>query len=463
MATARKSSPIPSFQDRIHAGKSARARIRRQSLARFEADDRAFDPIDLLLKASADERVPALLPVKFQRMKASPFAFFRGSACIMAADLGAHPHSGIYAQLCGDAHLQNLGSFAAPDGRLVFDINDFDETVRGPWEWDVKRMAASVVLAGRESGHSDAACRRSAASFVENYCDFIARFSRMPILDAARYKVHRKEERAAPIHNALRQSQRTKPADLAAKFTARSPRTGLCFRNVKPEFWRVDGGEARSVLASLKPYMETLAPERRHLFTMYRPVDVGFKIVGTGSVGLRDYVVLMEGNGPEDLLFLQVKQEPKSAWTNAIPAACAQPRFATHGERVALGQRAIQPDSDPLLGWTRIGPHDYLVRQLNDHKGGVDLVSLRGTGLSALAELAGELLARGHARSGDACLIRGYCGAGPRMAKLLADFAVAYADQTEADYNTFISANRSGRVPTGSRRTPRQRAAAAGL
>jgi uncharacterized protein (DUF2252 family) len=408
----------------------------------LRAREPRFDPIAILLAADAG-RVRRLLPIKYARMKESPFAFFRGAVSVMAADLARLPNSGIDVQLCGDAHVQNLGSFAAPDGNLIFDLNDFDETIRGPFEWDLKRMAASLVLAGRESDHDAAACRSAAEACARSYCRFIGEFSRQPVLQAARHQV-RRGERAAPIHAALRQSQRARPLDLLKKMTEPGRRGRPRFRDGRPLFWRIRGKVAQEVLDSLDAYRESLGPERVRLFDPFRSLDVGFKVVGTGSVGLRDYVVLFEGNGPRDPLFLQIKQEVASAYAKYLPDAAARHQ----GQRVAQGQRAMQPLSDLLLGWTSIGPHEFVVRQLNDHKGKIDLQRLRGGGLESLALVAGELLARGHARSGDACQIRGYCGSGGKLAKALAAFATGYADQTEADYRAFRAAVKSGRIKT---------------
>ena len=241
----------------------------------------------------------------------------------------------------------------------------------------------------------------------------------------------------------------------SASLNARAPSTSSRnspnpprFRHQPPLFRRIRGQTAHAILASLSAYRESLAPEHRHIFDFFRPLDVGFKVVGTGSVGLRDYVVLFEGNGPRDPLLLQIKQEVASAYSpflSGAPFVTAAPGHH-QGRRVAEGQRAIQPLSDLLLGWTTIGPHQYLVRQLNDHKGRVDLRLLRGSGLKSLALVAGELLARGHARSGDACRIRGYCGSGAKMARALGTFATACADQTEADYCAFLAAIKSGKI-----------------
>jgi uncharacterized protein (DUF2252 family) len=395
-----------------------------------------------VLLASTKGRLVRLLPIKYRRMSSSPFAFFRGAVAIMAADLGRLPHSGIRVQLCGDAHVQNLGSFAAPDGKLVFDFNDFDETIPGPWEWDVKRMATSIVLAGRESNHNGASCEAAAAAFAERYCSSMKAFASQPILEVARHQIHR-EERVRPISAALRQSQRATACDLLKKLTEQNGRGDFRFRDRRPVFWRVRREQAKLVLAALDSYRESLRAESQHLFRLFQPKDVGFKVVGTGSVGMRDYVVLFQGNGPSDPLFLQIKQEMPSAYAQFVPAA----EYEHQGRRAAEGQRAIQPLSDLLLGWTSLGGHHFLVRQLSDHKGGIDLERLRGAGLEQLAQVAGELLARSHARSGDACMISGYCGSGAKIARAVTAFARAYADQTEADYRKFLTAIKRKKIP----------------
>jgi uncharacterized protein (DUF2252 family) len=433
---------IANQKERTRFGKSRRETVSRAAQAELRPKQRKFDPLDVL-RAAAEGRVRQLLPIKYGRMKVSPFAFFRGAVSIMAGDLGRLPQSGLNVQLCGDAHVQNLGSFAAPDGSLVFDLNDFDESIRGPWEWDVKRMAASIVLAGAASGHVRARSKVAAELFAESYCRAIREFANMPILQVARRQIHR-QQRIQPVHAALRQSQRARPSDLWHKFIEPGGRGQARFRNLRPGCWRVPGQTARTVLDSLAQYREVLSPDRRHLFDLFRPIDVGFKVVGTGSVGLRDYVVLFEGNGAQDPMFLQIKQEMPSAYAQWLPNSV----YPHQGRRAAEGQRAVQPISDLLLGWTSIGEHQYLVRQLNDHKGSIDLEKLRGGGLESLAQVAGELLARGHARSGDACEIGGYCGAGVKLVKALRDFACQYADQTEADYAKFMEAIKRGKIKT---------------
>lgn len=351
----------------MDAGQQTRSKLSRVEQKELHTKERHFDPIHVLL-TSAEGRLTRLMPIKYARMAVSPFAFFRGAVAIMAADLARLKHTEIEVQLCGDAHVQNLGSFAAPDGKLVFDFNDFDETIRGPWEWDVKRMATSIVLAGRASGHKQSSCHDAAEAFVERYCTSIASFASQPILRVARHQIHR-EEKVKPISAALRQSQRSTPAETLRKLTETNGRPEPRFRDLKPLFWRVRGDEAKQVLVSLGPYRETLRHESVHLFSLFRPVDVAFKIVGTGSVGLRDYIVLLEGNGLTDPLFLQIKQEQPSAYARFLPNIA----YDHEGRRTAEGQRSIQPLSDLLLGWTSLGGHEYLVRQLNDHKGSIDL------------------------------------------------------------------------------------------
>lgn len=427
-------------RERIEFGKSRRSAVSRNAHGDLRPKERKFDPIELLLSCT-EGRLARLLPIKYKRMSLSPFAFFRGAVSIMAADLGRLPNSGLYAQLCGDAHVQNMGSFAAPDGSLTFDLNDFDETIRGPWEWDLKRMGASIILAGRAAGQKRPIRRAAVEALAESYCTAMAVFARQPILKVARHAIHRLET-CDPLHAALRQSQRATPIAILKKLTEPVRDGRRRFRDLRPLLWRIKNPEASEVIASLGSYREGLSPDRRHLFDLFKPLDVGFKVVGTGSVGMRDYVILFEGNGPQDPMFLQVKQELKSAYAPYLPEQVHK----HEGRRVAEGQRAIQAVSDLLLGWTAFGGHEYLVRQLNDHKGTIDLATLKGGGLEQLAMVAGELLARGHARSGDSCAIFGYCGSGAKVVKSLRNFAIQYADQSESDYEKFMAGVKSGKI-----------------
>jgi uncharacterized protein (DUF2252 family) len=419
-------------EERRALGQARRKQVPRQAHEECDGKARRVSAL-ILLKRAERGRLPGLLKLKHQLMAASAFAYFRGSAPVMAADLARWPNTGIVAQLCGDAHVRNLGAFAAPDGRLVFDINDFDETIRGPFEWDLKRMATSLVLAGRESGHKEALARTAAEEFVMHYSATMRTFAEMPLLEVGRYQVHRLGS-VEPVHDALLKAERETPVHALEQLTepaSKKPGAPRRFKEMKPMLTRVAGKQAVKVLAALGPYRRTLEPQRQHLLSLYRPVDVAFKVVGTGSVGLRDYCIYFEGNGANDPLFLQMKEEAPSAYAAYLPEA--HPAH-DNGQRVADGQRAMQLQSDPFLGWTKMEGRDYLVRQLNDHKGSIELTDLAGSGLAAYAEICGELLARGHARSGDPQMIAGYIGSGDGFATALGKFGSAYADQTEKDW-----------------------------
>jgi uncharacterized protein (DUF2252 family) len=392
-----------------------------------------------LVAESMRGRVPSLVTLKYERMLCSPFGFFRGAVPVMAADLALLPHTGIVNQICGDAHVRNLGAFAAPDGRLVFDINDFDETIRGPFEWDLKRLATSLVLAGRETCGKGAASKKTESRttseavlrFMASYRKLIGILSRMPVIEMARYQVHRLQ-RITPVSDALLKAERSTPLHTLDTLTV-ATKKGRIFKDEPPLLRRLTGQQARAVLASIKSYRESLLPERQHFLSQYRAMDVAFKVVGTGSVALRDYLIYFEGNGARDPLFLQVKEEPGSAYAPYLVGAPGG-GSGNQGRRVAEGQRAMQFQSDPFLGWTTIANRDYLVRQLNDHKGSIEIEDLAGQGLIDYAEMCGELLARGHARSGDACLLAGYVGNGEKFGAAILKFAEAYADQTELDW-----------------------------
>ena len=356
-------------KERRAFGQSRRKQVRRQQQNQWRSADRQTDPIDALAVSSVG-RVPALLTIKWERMAVGPFEFFRGAVPIMAADLAVLPHTGIITQLCGDAHVRNLGAYAAPDGHLVFDINDFDETIRGPFEWDLKRMATSIVLAGREAGNKNAACAEAVMVLLKNYRQNMQAFARMTVLEVARYQVHRLQ-RITPVSEALRKAERATPQLTLTRLTeVVRPAAGKAamriFKDARPLQYHLSPARAQTILDALRPYRESLLPERQHFFDQYRPVDVAFRVVGTGSVGLRDYVVYLEGNGSDDPLFLQMKEEPNSAYAPYL-GEMGGPQH--QGKRVAQGQRAMQLLSDLMLGWTTINNRQYLVRQLDDHKG----------------------------------------------------------------------------------------------
>lgn len=489
--TSMSSVLIPS--DRRDHGHRARKQLPRRAHADFDPKARTHDPLHLL-EHSDRGRVPALVDLKRQRMSASPFGFFRGAVPVMAADLAHLPNTGIVNQICGDAHIRNLGAYAGIDGRLLFDINDFDETIRGPFEWDVKRLATSLILAAHEAHAKDSVTDEAVLAFLAHYRKSMRLFATLPITAVARYQIHRIDQ-VEPVAGILAKAERatpmvsleklTEPADSSAgkagkpKHPKGSSEPGKShshaskpdksqpeksrseklksekskpdqpithepppsqelrrFRSEPPLLTRLTGKSAQLVLDSLTPYARTLQPERRHFLAGYRPIDVAFKVVGTGSVGLRDYCVYLEGNGPDDPIFLQIKEEAPSAYAAYLPEGATS--RAHQGHRVLDGARAMQLQSDPFLGYTTVEGRDYLVRQLNDHKASLDLDAdsreLRSDGLIAYADLCGELLARGHARSGDPIALSAYLGNSPRFDRAIAAFATAYANQTERDW-----------------------------
>ena len=435
--------------DRQALGLSARKQLARSEHGNFSLASCQPDPL-ALMRASMTGRVPSLIPIKYERMAASPFGFFRGAVPIMAADLSCHPNTGITTQLCGDAHVLNLGAFAALDGRLVFDINDFDETIRGPFEYDVKRLATSLILAGRAAGLKRAARRDAVRHFTQQYRTMMQTFAAMPVVELARYQIHRLAA-TDPIPAILSQAGHSTPQRLLKSITVPAPATTRptaspapnsttprIFRSNPPVLERLSAKEAALVLAALGPYTRTLQPERAHFLQQYSPQDVAMKVVGTGSVGLRDYVIYFEGlSRPHgvDPLFLQIKEEPASAYAPYLPEGSGH----THeGHRVVDGQRAMQLTSDPFLGYTTIEGRDYIVRQLNDHKASLDLEILTPASLLGYADICGELLARGHARAGDPVTIAAYLGTSTRFDRAILSFARAYADKTERDWKTLL-------------------------
>lgn len=404
-----------------------------EDLAAWKPKRRKKDALQVLRKADHG-RVRTLLPIKLERMGASPFGFFRGAAALMAYDLSLGPRTRIVNQICGDAHVQNLGAYEGIDGKLIFDVNDFDETTRGPFEWDLKRMATSILVAGGQTKVSAADCRTAVRACLDAYSDTMHILAALPVLDVARYQVRRLN--AAPaIARVLQDAERASPMRLWEKLTEEGP-DGRVFKQHKPVLWRVHGKVRAAVIASLDEYRESLLPERRHFFDQFTPRDVAFKVVGTGSVGLRDYCVYMQGNGVGDPLFLQVKEEAPSAYARYLSPGSGK---LQQGKRVADGQRAMQLQSDPLLGWTRMRGRDYLVRQLNDHKAGLDVTLLDASGLAEYAAVCGQMLARGHARSGTASQIAAYIGRGDAFGDAMLQFAQSYAEQTVLDWKSLLA------------------------
>jgi uncharacterized protein (DUF2252 family) len=447
-------------------GKALRERVPRSAHGRWQAAADRPDPVEVL-RRQAETRVPELVPIRYGRMLASPFTFFRGGAAIMAGDLAATPISGLHVQLCGDAHLENFGGFAAPDRHLVFDVNDFDETLPGPWEWDLKRLTASTAVAGREQG-LDAGQRRAAVlSAAAGYRGAMRGFSPMRTVDVwyarfeldeqfARWSELADEPRRQQLDKALAKARRKDSRRAFAKLTHEvdgRPRILSDPPLIVPiEDMVSDAEQLQPIQDELfklfKQYRRSLADDKRHLLDGYEPVDLAYKVVGIGSVGLQAWIVLLIGNGLDDPLFLQIKEAEPSV----LEPFTKRSQFAAHGRRVVEGQRLIQAGSDVFLGWFRATDerdgrtHDYYVRQLWDSKGSVDATTLPAPDLANYAGICGWTMARGHARSGDGVAIAAYLGKGDRFDRALADFAEAYADQNERDYEAFSSAVRAGKV-----------------
>ncbi|OII69372.1 hypothetical protein BJP39_00230 [Streptomyces sp. CC77] len=403
-------------------------------------------------------RVPALAPIRAGRMAATPFSFLRGAAGLMAHDLAETPVTGVGAQICGDAHAANFGLYGDQRGRLVIDLNDFDETVVGPWEWDVKRLAASLVLAGREVGAAEDVCLAAAYDAVGAYRRTMRLLAKLPVLDA--WNAIADEELVShtdardllgTLERVSEKARRNTSARFAAKATEPCEDGHRRFVDAPPVLRRVPDAEAAAVAGALGPYLETLPPDRRPLLARYAIHDVAFRVVGTGSVGTRSYVVLLLDHRGQPLV-LQVKEARPSALLPYLPAAgfavdvAGEPDGGHEGRRVVLGQKRMQVVSDSLLGWTTVEGRPYQVRQFRNRKGSVDPSALAADQIDDYGRMTGALLARAHAHSADPRLIAAYCGKGDELDAAVARFAVAYADRTEADHADLLAAVRSGRV-----------------
>src|SRR5215203_2857213 len=441
------------YQQRRERGRVARRVVPRIMHGEWAPAPDRPDPIDLL-KAQARDRIQELIPIRYSRMMASPFAFMRGSAIVMANDLASIPKTGIQAQLCGDAHLMNFGVYASPERALLFDLNDFDETLPGPWEWDVKRLAASFVVAGRENGFDAADCRGAAQASVASYRQRMAEFSEMGELEVWYSRVGEAEVKgllsSARKRTAKKLSKNVQKARGRDSLHALSKLTTVVDGRRRiiddpPLLVRIpEGDEIRAqVNAILESYKRTLQEDRRHLLDRYDFVDAARKVVGVGSVGTRAYVVLLEGRDRDDPLFLQVKEAGPSVLEGHVPSGTHE----HHGHRVVAGQRLMQAASDIFLGWFRgTEGRDFYWRQLKDMKGSAKVETMSPDELILYGGLCGWALARAHARSGDRVQIAAYLGKSDRFDRSVADFAVAYADQNEKDHEALCAAVKSGRL-----------------
>ena len=450
---------ITASADRADVGKAARAAVPRSSHGEWSGSDR--DPLEIL-RAQDESRVSELVPIRYGRMLASPFAFFRGGAAVMAADLAGTPTTGLAAQLCGDAHLSNFGVFAAPDRRLVFDCNDFDETCRGPFEWDLKRLAASVAIAGRQRGFGRKTRGAAVVEAAAGYRKAMRDFASMRNIDVwyARIDV---EPRLAELHRHLDERRLREVDRNLAK--ARSKDSLRALRKLTREV----GGEVRiagdpplitpieelsdapdadaQLQAVLAAYRDTLSDDRQHLVSSYRYAHAARKVVGVGSVGTRAWIVLLLGKDSADPLFLQAKEAGASVLEPYVGAG----PYGDHGRRVVEGQRLMQAASDIVLGWVSVEGLDgerrcFYVRQLWDGKGSAEVERMSERELGVYASLCGEALARAHARSGDRAAIASYLGGGDVFDTAMARFAESYAEQNERDYERVSAAAAAGEI-----------------
>jgi uncharacterized protein (DUF2252 family) len=434
-------------------GKALRRQVPRAAHALLDIDADRPDAA-ASVEESNQGRVPELIPLRVGRMAASPFAFLRGSAGLMAYDLARTPLTRITAQICGDAHAANFGLYGDARGGLVIDVNDFDETVIGPWEWDLKRLAASLVLAGRETGADEDVCRAAAFDAVGAYRHTMRLLAKLPVLDAWNAIADEELVSHAEAHDLVgtlarvaEKARSNTSGRFAAKSTERTEDGGRRFVDAPPVLRRVDDAEAAAVVSSLGPYLDTLPADRLPLLSRYAVQDVAFRVVGTGSVGTRAYVVLLLDHRGKPLV-LQVKEARPSQLLPHLATVGLQVPPAEHeGRRVVLGQQRMQVVSDVLLGWTTVDGLPYQVRQFRNRKGSVDPAALGAHELDDYARMTGALLARAHSHSADPRLIAGYCGKSEELDEAIAAFAVAYADRTEADHADLLASIRSGRLP----------------
>ncbi len=451
--------------ERVARGKAARAEVPRSRHAEFEAPADRADPIDLL-EAQAQTRVPELVPIRYGRMLVSPFTFYRGAAKIMAHDLAGTPRSGLNVQSCGDAHLSNFGVFASPERRLVFDINDFDETLPGPWEWDVKRLAASMIIAARDDGFGAKDQERIVLDTVNEYRTAMRTFAGMQNLEvwyahmeiesvlqdfAGQVKPGQVKRSEAVLAKARTRDSMSAFSKLTQRVNGRSEIVDqspliVPLRALLPDAER---GEVFDWLHEMvRVYRQSLEHDRRKLLEEFELMDFARKVVGVGSVGTRAWIALFFGRDGSDPLFLQMKEAEESVLEEHVGKSA----YKNHGQRVVIGQRLMQAASDIFLGWLHVKAgmdgvaRDFYGRQLKDWKGSAEIEQMVPSGMAAYGRLCGWTLARAHARSGDRIAIASYLGGGNTFDRAILDFSKAYADQNDSDYEALVQAVKSGRI-----------------
>ena len=453
--------------ERQALGREARKAAARTSHRDWATPADRPDPV-ALLRAQDDDRMQDLVPIRWGRMSASPFAFYRGSAALMAADLAPLPRTGLTAQLCGDAHLSNFGLYGSPERALLFDVNDFDETLPGPFEWDLKRLAASFVLASRHNGFDEDVARETALAAVRSYREHMTAYAEMreldvwysrvvadDLLDMVRRSSAAKQAGKAVVKAGLKRADkslakaRSRDSLQAAGKLTEEVDGSRRIVDLPPLITHIDGlEEAERTFRLFDQYKATLLDDRRALLDHFELVDIARKVVGVGSVGTRCLVVLLLGRDADDPLFLQIKE----AGTSVLEPHLDRSRFNHSGHRVVAGQRLMQAASDIFLGWMtgKPGGRHFYWRQLRDMKGTIEIERLRPPGLEVFAGLCGWTLARAHARSGQRIAIASYLGVRDRFDRAIADFAVSYADQAEKDYAVVLKAIKRGKIPAES-------------
>ncbi|MCO8269907.1 DUF2252 domain-containing protein [Actinoplanes sp. TRM 88003] len=437
--------------ERYELGRSLRERAHRSDMAHWSAPATRVDPVTQIQRANAG-RQPWLVPVRVGRMIASPYAYLRGSANVMADDFATLPATGITPVICGDAHLGNFGFYASPERELVFDLNDFDEAHPGAWEWDLRRLVTSVYVAGRQNGFKEHACADAVRHCVEEYQLQIQHLADQPLLarSFAQMDVDRLRSAAsrpsfrAEIDRAARRARRRTSDRALPRFTERHDGTARLVEE-PPLITRPSDGERELLAEALDGYLNTLPPHWARILAGYRIVDIAHKVVGVGSVGLRAYVALCEGSSSSDVLFLQLKQARRSVVAHHQHGDAAWHRH--QGQRVVEYQQALQTVSDPLLGWATVGDMQFYVRQFRDMKGAIVVEGIDAPALGDYAGICGYLLAKSHARTSGASMIAGYIGGSSKMADALSRFARTYADQVERDHAELSAAVRQGILP----------------
>lgn len=436
---------------RYAMGKAMRTDVPRAALGEWRAWPGRPDPVTLIHESHVGRR-EELIPIRVARMITSPYGFLRGTAIVMIDDVSRLPATGIMPVVCGDAHLGNFGFYASPEGELVIDLNDFDEAHPGCWEWDLRRLVASIHVAGRENGSTDDQCADAVRACVANYRDEVRFLAEQPLLMRSynRLDVERLHETVTEkslrkeIHRSAERARKRTSDRALPKFTQEQDGERRIIDD-PPMITKVDAQEHEAIAVALDEYLQTLAPHWRRVVGGYTVVDIAHKVVGVGSVGLRAYVALLVGSTPDDVLFLQLKQARRSVIARYVHGDSAW--HAHQGQRVVEYQQALQTVSDPLLGWASVADRSYYVRQFRNSKGTIPLDGLDAPALCDYAGIVGHLLAKGHARTSGASMIAGYVGRGDQVDTALARFARLYADQTEADHAALVTAVRRGKLP----------------